>query len=154
MTTPSTQFSRKRKLVFEHIPTQQSSMKERIQYWEKEGSLRKAGDPGLPGSSSTKVSKTEPGVIYCDTPPTDEEEWSESAELYGAPKLLKMSETKFDKNMSKDPSNANEVKPRMTVDRRYSSNYQEDENSPDVIEIQDEEAGERLRTPERSARCQ
>ena len=137
--SPPSRLSRKRKLIFEHIPTQQSSLRERIRYWEREGSLRTAGDPGLPGSSSTKTSKDEPGVIYCDTPPT-EDEWNESEELYGAPKVLKMNDVKMEQDLSKDSNKVDDcAKPRMTVDRRYSSSYQTEAKSPEVIEIQDEE---------------
>ena len=140
--SPPSRLSRKRKLIFEHIPTQQSSLRERIRYWEREGSLRTAGDPGLPGSSSTKASKEEPGVIYCDTPPT-EDEWNESEELYGAPKVLKMNEVKMEQDVSKDSNKVDDyAKPRMTIDRRYSSSYQTEAKSPEVIEIQDEEEAE------------
>ena len=139
VTSPPPGLNRKRKLIFDHIPTQQSSFRERIRYWEREGSLRTAGDPGLPGASSTKTSKEEPGVIYCDTPPT-EDEWNESEELYGAPKVLKMHEVKVEQNISEDSNKVDDyTHPRMTIDRRYSSCYQTEAKSPEVIEIQDEE---------------
>ena len=136
---PPPRTSRKRKLIFEHIPTQQSSLKERIKYWEMEGSLRTTGDPGLPGSKSMKVSKDEPGVIYCDTPPTEEE--SESEELYGVPKLLRMNPVKLERDRSGDKSSdtaENTKDQQKTVGTEVS-------NSPEVIEIEDDDSMENNR---------